>query len=98
MAEIILKYEPIPGKTYSLFGEDDNTDVFYETGRNYADELMKSYYQPERLLSELKGASLSKKRYNIFKLKLSGKFDFVEFEQFVKKYTNTMVEHLSSLH
>ncbi|MGA2296916.1 MAG: DUF116 domain-containing protein [FCB group bacterium] len=98
MTDINLKYEPISGKTYSLFGEDDNTDVFYETSRNYVESILNDYEEPEQLLSELRYAAKSLKRYNILRQKLSGKFDFAEYEHFVKKYTNTLDEHLASLH
>ena len=44
-------YKPVEGKTYSLFGSEENTDGFYSRISELTDELLKRFsFTEEQLL------------------------------------------------
>lgn len=56
-----FQYNPVAGKTYSLFGRGISTDAYYDLIRQLADECLLKYPDKEELLGELRRIS-SRKR------------------------------------
>ena len=63
---MIEKPEKIKGRTYSLFGESETTDGFYEFTDKILNELLKVYKNEEELHCILQFSSKKRKRYKEF--------------------------------
>jgi len=61
MAEEEFHYSPLPGKTYSLFGDGSSTDGYYDLIQQLADECLRKYPDKEALLGKLRRASARKR-------------------------------------
>jgi hypothetical protein len=48
-----IQYSPLPGRTYSLFGNSDSSDGYYIFIEEYLDKLLKNFESPELLLELL---------------------------------------------
>ena len=61
MVEEGYHYSPLPGKTYSLFGQSSSTDGYYDLIRQLADECLSKYPDKEALLGKLRRSSARKR-------------------------------------
>ncbi len=61
MKLVELPYQPIEGKTYSLFGNSNSTENYFNTIKELADEIL-SAYEIERVLETIRKYS-SRKKY-----------------------------------
>lgn len=59
--EHISIYKPVEGKTYSLFGNTQSTDHYYETVSQLVDLCLKQYTDPGELLLQIQKVSRKKK-------------------------------------
>jgi hypothetical protein len=95
------KKKAISGKTYSLYGNHEDTDLYYRTIRNLADEFLKRCPDDKRLLSCLQKAG-SKRSF--LRKRPAGDDDRL-LTQFIKKklreslmvYTKGVKQHLKTL-
>ena len=72
------RYIPIIGKTYGLFGNEDNTKSYYSRIRSLTDELLQHYsYSEEELLVYIQGAS--RKKDLRFRRKMKNRNDGLPF-------------------
>lgn len=93
-------YPPVAGKTYSLFGNTENTRDYYKMIRSLVDELVVERYTLEALLNELRNSSA---RMKTLRKIISGNSENLikqinskQGSDF-KKFTNGVGEHLRSL-
>jgi len=61
MTEGAFPYDPIPGKTYSLFGDSVSTERYYALIRELADECLVKFPDLELLLGIVRKSSRSKR-------------------------------------
>jgi hypothetical protein len=101
MKSAIPGYDPVNGKTYSLFGKSDSTSEYYETIRLLADKVLALNPLTRELVEEISRFSSRKKL-----LKKSLGIDnpvnrmlviLNLIDPYLKKYTENVEEHLRSL-
>ena len=57
-----LEYKPVEGKTYSLFGNSNSTEEYYQLIRSLAETFLKNYPDKQKLISLVK----KKNDYSLF--------------------------------
>ncbi len=88
------KPEKIKGKTYSLFGESDNTEKFYGFIDGILDELLKTFKGEEELLNNLQKVSTKKKKYDLF---LKQNDILKKYEKTFESYVYNVDEHIKNM-
>lgn len=91
---MLEKPEKIKGKTYSLFGVNDNTGNFYSFIDGILDELLKKYKDEKELLNVLKSASTKKKKYHLF---LEQNDILKEYEKIFESFVYDVDEHIKDI-
>ncbi|MEK6527426.1 MAG: DUF116 domain-containing protein [Nitrospirota bacterium] len=100
MDEQGVKYKPVTGKTYSLYGKSSGTEQYYSLIRKLVDLFLQKYPDEKKLLSQIQKAG----RGSIFR-KLYGKNIDRSLILFVRKtvkdslsaYTKPVCSHISNL-
>jgi len=99
--KIPIPYKPVEGKTYSLFGNDNNTSAYYELIRHLANLVLEKFDNPENVLQTIQ--KYSKKKY-IIKGLASSKEDssLISFvihllSSSLADYTRNVDSHLQNL-
>jgi hypothetical protein len=87
---MIEKPVKIAGKTYSLFGNSDSTEDFYNFINDIIDRLLKKYTDKFQLLSILKFSSRKKSEYNHF---IEENIFLKESESVFKSFTPGVEKH-----
>lgn len=92
---------PVSGKTYSLFGNRNNTDYYYRQVAELVDWLVQQYGNPSQLLEQLRTAS-RRRSYRKPVLSLSGKSSFNNhhlriIRERLAPFTSGVDDHLRSL-
>jgi hypothetical protein len=100
MNQADLKYRPVEGKTYSLFGDSQSTGDYYHKIRSLADKILTGY-DIDLVLETIRKYS-SKKRYlQRVAGKASGSslisFCLHAIDNELKPFTRNTAEHLKSL-
>jgi len=62
LGKIGIDEEKIIGKTYSLYGRDDSTDLFYEELNNFVKTILNQFNHDTKLLEFIRKNSLHKRR------------------------------------
>jgi len=66
-------YQPVSGKTYSLFGQDTNTELFYRKLRDLTDEMLSQLSIPEtKALEYIQSLSRNKRKLKMAAAKSEG--------------------------
>jgi hypothetical protein len=95
-----LIYQPIEGKTYSLFGDSKSTGDYYHTIRSLADKILAGN-DINILLEKLKKYSAQqgylKRIFSGFKNKSSGSIGLSSIHEPLKQYTRKTNEHLKNI-
>lgn len=92
----VLKELPISGKTYSLFGSSENTDIFYKNMKCAVEDILSSFNSPRILAEELISFAFNRRKAkqwvkkNPRVLSITEKYSFGEF-------TKNVNSHLSEL-
>lgn len=89
-----VKSEKIKGKTYSLFGENDNTEKFYGFIDGILNELLKTSKNEVELLCNLQSASTKKKKYDLF---LERNDVLKKCEKTFESYVYDVDEHIKNM-
>lgn len=96
-----LPYNPVEGKTYSLFGKSDSTTGYYDTIRELADRILSTHPDLPVLIDDLSHFSGKKK---VLKRSLENTSSSRLTEQIVRMidpslgiYTGNVEEHLKTL-
>jgi hypothetical protein len=99
--KIPIAYEPIEGKTYSLFGKSNSTSEYYKQIKSIADLILEKYDDPNILLKDIQKYSGKKK----FIKRISNRKEDEEFISFLihllntslSDYTQNVETHLRNL-
>lgn len=101
MKQIRPEYSPVYGKTYSLFGQADSTNEYYETIRLLADKILEKEPDLRKLLKIISGYSSRKGALrNLFRKESSEiliSFIISLTDNHLKLYTKNTEEHLKTL-
>jgi hypothetical protein len=101
MKPVRSDYQPVNGKTYSLFGNSDSTLEYYETIRLLADKTLTTYPDIRELIENLNQYSLKKRALKkIIKNQESDNMMSIILcliDPYLKKYTENTEEHLRTL-
>ena len=92
-----LTYEHIQGKTYTLFGNNNDTTAFYKYISLFSDNLLEIENDPVILLNNIIKASKGKNHYNNWVNNNKDRFDFSEFENRLSVYIGDIKGHLDNL-
>lgn len=96
---IDIKELPLIGKTFSLYGDDFNSDGFYEEIKQIVDLLLKYHKNEHELLKFVDDAGSSK--YKTKKLKKSKDGEIISLllnsSKYLSKYTRPVKLHLQNL-
>ena len=101
MKNITVKYSPIEGKTYSLFGNSDSTSEYYETIRMLVDKVQSLNPDTSALIEDIRRYSSKKRRLKrVLRAKnyddqMSAIMNLINPD--LKKYTENTEEHLKTL-
>jgi hypothetical protein len=95
-----LKYQPVEGKTYSLFGHSDSTSGYYKLIRQLADDILSCY--DINFVIQTIGRSSSRKRYLQRLIKNPESKSLISFclnlvNPKLKQFTENTREHLRDL-
>ncbi len=101
MNRISIPYDPVEGKTYSLFGKSDSTDEYYQRIEEIADRVIKTWKEPEQLLKAIQSKS---KRIRVLRI-ITGRKENSLFNSWLKQllhehlddYTSKAAKHLRNL-
>ncbi len=98
-AAIDEKYLPLAGKTFSLYGEDLNSDRFYNDIRDIVDLLLQYHKDGLGLLKFLDEAGSSKRKARELKNSKDGKIIsmILNSSKYLSGYTKPVISHLQSL-
>jgi hypothetical protein len=101
MRTFIPQYNPVCGKTYSLFEESDSTSGYYETIRMLGDQVLKLNSDIQNLVQNIREFS-SKKGILKKSLRTKDPASLMSvilnlIDPYLKKYTETVEKHLKTL-
>ena len=101
MKSAIPGYNPVNGKTYSLFGKSDSTSEYYETIKELADKVLALNPLTRELIEEIRKFS-SRKKLLKRSLGISDPGNRMKvilnlIDPYLKKYTENAEEHLRTL-
>jgi hypothetical protein len=100
MAEEGFHYNPLPGKTYSLFGHTSSTDGYYDVIQQLTDDCLRRFPDKEALLGKLQGASASKRLLRRAREGLGDPDTVILLERIspaLSEYTSQVKHHLKDL-
>lgn len=101
MPEGLISHKPVVGKTFSLFGEMEETTSFYLKLKKFADECIEIYGSSGDLLNELRKANNNKRSLKKY-LSVRDEDSFIPFvinkgRELFSSNTKEISDHLESL-
>ncbi len=96
-----IPYEPVVGKTFSLFGKNKSTSVYYQVIRDLGDQVLKKNSSPQRVLQILQHYSKKKRLLRRIALEKENR-EFISFvihllHASLAEYTTKIDDHLREL-
>jgi hypothetical protein len=88
---MIFEPRKIEGKTYSLFGNNDETSAFFSTVEKIVTGLIEKYGNENELLELLKNASGKRKHYDLFEKEI---LETADLKSELSPFTPHVNEHL----
>jgi hypothetical protein len=98
--DINKEYNPVFGKTYTLFGQNISTEIFYDEIKSLTDELLAITRSPQNLLSIIQRLSSNKKKLEKLFTYPDGSYESTiisTLHKALSKYTFKVSEHLADL-
>lgn len=94
-------YDPVEGKTYTLFAKSDSSGSYYETVRELSDRIMVKYHDLPGIIDEISRFSRKKRALKRSREKMAPACRAEEIvrmaDPFLRIYTENVEEHLKTL-